>query len=130
MASFTDRLKGLFGGKKKRPSAKTGTSSKAGGRGKADRAQVMAEAMAVYRRERGQMQAGLDKQLAKMRADAPKLLRDPEALAKLLTLHKAHVEMRKLMTSDNKRFLVLSGMRELLGDPPTPKGPKKPPTKR
>jgi hypothetical protein len=128
MASFTDRLRGLFGGKKQQPHAK-GVKSKTSVTSKTNRAEVVAEAMAIYRRERGQMQAGLDKQLAAMRAEAPKLLHDPEALARLLTLHKAHREMRKLMASDNKRFLVLSGMRELLGDPSGPKTAKKPPAK-
>ena len=130
MASFTDRLKGLFGGKKKRLPTKPKTSAKTYVTSKTNRAEVMAEAMAIYRRERGQMQAALDKQLAQMREDAPKLLHDPAALARLLTLHKAHMDMRKLMASDNKRFLVLSGMRELLGDPPDPKKAKKPPAKR
>lgn len=128
MASFTDRLKGLFGAKKapakKRPPAKHYVVSKT------DRAEVMAEAMAVYRREKGRMQDGLDKALADMRKEAPKLLHDPEALARLLTLHKAHVDMRKMMASDHERFLVLSGMRELLGDPKAAKAPKKPAPKR
>ncbi|MHB1206583.1 MAG: hypothetical protein ACYCZX_13520 [Rhodospirillaceae bacterium] len=130
MVSFTDRLKGLFGGKKKRAPVKPAKSAKTYVTSKTNRAEVMAEAMAVYRRERGQMQAGLDKQLTQMREDAPKLLHDPEALARLLTLHRAHMDMRKLMASDNKRFLVLSGMRELLGDPPVPQKTKKPPAKR
>lgn len=118
MGSLTDRLKGLFGAKtapkKSKPSTKT------------NRAEVMAEAMAVYRREKGRMQDGLDKALADMRQEAPKLLRDPEALAKLLTLHKAHVDMRKLMDSDHERFLLLSGMREALGDPKAAKPSRKP----
>lgn len=130
MASFTDRFKGLFRGKKKRLPAKPPKSAKTYVTSKTNRAEIMAEAMAIYRRERGQMQAGLDKQLAQMREDAPKLLHDPEALARLLALHKAHMEMRKLMASDHKRFLVLSGMRELLGDPPAAKKAKKPPAKR
>ena len=129
MASLTDRLKGLFGGKKAspkkaKPPAKTYVVSKT------NRAEVMAEAMAVYRREKGRMQDGLDKALADMRKEAPKLLHDPEALARLLTLHKAHVDMRKMMASDHERFLVLSGMRELLGDPKAAKGSTKPSPKR
>jgi hypothetical protein len=128
MASITDRLKGLFGAKKtpakKMPPAKHYVVSKT------NRAEVMAEAMAVYRREKGRMQDGLDKALADMRKEAPKLLHDPEALARLLTLHRAHVDMRKMMTSDHKRFLVLSGMRELLGEDKPAKPAKKPSPKR
>ncbi len=127
MASLTERLKGLFGAKpapkKAKPAAKTYVV------GKTNRAEVMAEAMAVYRREKGRMQDGLDKALADMRQEAPKLLHDPEALARLLTLHKAHVGMRRMMASDHERFLVLSGMRELLGDPKAAKPARKPRTK-
>lgn len=128
MPSLSDRLKGLFGGKpapkKKAGPAKTYVVSKT------NRAEVMAEAMAVLRRERGRMQDGLDKALADMRTQAPKLLHDPEALARLLTLHRAHMDMRKMMASDHERFLVLSGMRELLGDPKAAKSAKKPSSKR
>lgn len=127
--SFTDRLKGLFGAKKKSQPKKT-KSAKTYVTSKTNRAEVIAEAMAVYRRERTQMQTGLDKALADLRAEAPKLLHDPEALARLLTLHKAHMDMRKMMASDHKRFLVLSGMRELLGDPPSGLKPPKKPTRR
>ena len=123
--SFTDRLKGLFGAKKKSQPKKT-KSAKTYVTSKTNRAEVIAEAMAVYRRERAQMRAGLDKTLTQLRADAPKLINDPEALARLLTLHKAHLDLRNLMASDNKRFLVLSGLRELLGHPPAPKGGKGP----
>ncbi len=128
--SFTDRLKGLFGAKKKSPPKKAKTPAKTYVTSKTNRAEVIAEAMAVYKRERGQMQSGLDKALADLRAQAPKLLHDPQALARLLTLHKAHMDMRRMMASDNERFLVLSGMRELLGDPPAPKMPVKKPGKR
>lgn len=129
MASFTDRLKGLFGGKAAKPQPK-----KAPARtyvvSKTNRAEVIADAMAVYRRERGNMQAGLDKALTELREQGPKLSRDPEALSRLLTLHKAHLDMRKMMANDHERFLVLSGMRELLGHPKAPKPAKKPPPKR
>lgn len=124
MASFTDRLKGLFGGKKK-SQPKKAKSAKTYVTSKTNRAEVIAEAMAIYKRERTQMQTGLDKALAGLRTEAPKLLHDPESLARLLTLHKAHMKMRTMMASDNKRFLVLSGMRELLGDPLQPKKPEK-----
>lgn len=136
MASLTDRLKGLFGAKPAPKKGKTPakmpskTLAKTGGDGKSNRAEVMAEAMAVFRREKGRMQDGLDKALADLRKEAPKLLHDPEALARLLALHKAHVEMRKMMVSDNERFLALSGMREALGDPKAAKPAKKPSPKR
>jgi hypothetical protein len=128
--SFTDRLKGLFGAKKKSPPKKAKTSARTYVTSKTNRAEVIAEAMAVYKRERSQMQSGLDKALADLRAQAPKLLHDPQALARLLTLHKAHMDMRRMMASDNERFLVLSGMRELLGDQAAPQKPLKKPTKR
>ena len=128
MASLTDRLKGLFGAKPAPKKGKTPAKTRAAGKG--NRAEVMAEAMAVFRREKGRMQDGLDKALADMRKEAPKLLHDPEALARLLALHKAHVEMRKMMVSDNERFLLLSGMREALGDPKAAKPARKPSPKR
>lgn len=129
MASLADRIKGLFGGKKAPPKKKS-APAKTYVVSKTNRAEVMAEAMAVYRREKGRMQDGLDKALADMRKEAPKLLHDPEALARLLALHRAHMGMRKMMASDHERFLVLSGMRELLGDPKAAKPGRKLPSKR
>jgi hypothetical protein len=127
-------LKKLLGAKPAKkaapqPKAKTGASrANTYVTSKTDRAQVIAEAMAVFRREKKQMAAGLDEALAKIRAEAPKALKDPEALARLLSLYKAHVDLRRMMASDNKRFLVLTGMRELLEDEPKP--PAKPRPKR
>ena len=120
-------LKKLLGGKPakaKKPQPKATTYLP----GKGDRAKVIAEAMAVFRREKKQMAAGLDAALAKIRAEAPKALKDPEAMARLLSLYKAHIDLRRMMASDNKRFLVLTGMRELLEDAPKP--PRKPGPKR
>ena len=128
MASLTDRLKGLFG--RKTTPKKALPKGKTQGGGSTNRAEVMAEAMAVFRREKGKMHQSLDKSLADLRAEAPKLLRDPEALAKLLTLHKAHRDMRKMMAGDHERFLALSGMREALGDPKATKAPQNPKPKR
>ena len=120
-------LKKLLGGKSdkpKKPQPKATTYLP----GKGERAKVIAEAMAVFRREKKQMSAGLDEALAKIRAEAPKALKDPEAMARLLSLYRAHVDLRRMMASDNKRFLVLTGMRELLDE--TPKELAKPKPKR
>jgi hypothetical protein len=120
-------LKKLFGSKPAQP-AKPQAKQKTYLPGKGERAKLLAEAMAVYRREKAQMSAGLDEALNRIRAEAPKALRDPEAMARLLSLYRAHVDLRRMMASDNKRFLVLTGMRELLDDPP--KLPGKPAPKR
>jgi hypothetical protein len=120
-------LKKLLGSKAKAPKARPAKSpTKTYVTAKTDRAKVLAEAMAVYRREKAQMRAGLDDALKKIRDEAPKVLHDPEALARLLSLHRAHMELRRLMASDHKRFLVLTGMRELLEDEPKPDAKPKP----
>jgi hypothetical protein len=120
-------LKKLFGSTPTKP-ARVQVKEKTYVTGKTDRAKVLAEAMAVYRREKGKMSAGLDEALARIRAEAPKALRDPQAMARLLSLYRAHIELRRMMASDNKRFLVLTGMRELLED--QPQTPAKPSPKR
>ena len=127
-------LKKLLGGKPAKKAAAQPKATAGASRAntyvtsKTDRAKVIAEAMAVFRREKKQMSAGLDEALAKIRAEAPKALHDPEALTRLLSLYKAHIDLRRMMASDNKRFLVLTGMRELLED--EPKSPPKRPPKR
>jgi len=121
-------LKKLFGSKPAKPAAVPAPKAKTYVTSKTDRAKVIREAMAVFRREKKQMSAGLDEALAKIRAEAPKALKDPEAMSRLLSLYKAHIDLRRMMASDNKRFLVLTGMRELLEDEPKP--PPKPTPKR
>ena len=79
MPSFSDRLKGLFGAKPQPKKAPAKQQAKTYVVSKTNRAEVIADAMAVYRRERAQMQTGLDKALADMRQEAPKLIHDPEA---------------------------------------------------
>ena len=121
-------LKKLLGSKPAKQAARPAPKAKTYVTRKTDRAKMIAEAMAVFRREKKRMNAGLDEALAKIRAEAPKALKDPEALSRLLSLYKAHVDLRRMMASDNKRFLVLTGMRELLED--APKTPPKPAPKR
>jgi hypothetical protein len=66
----------------------------------------------------------LESQLAALRAKVPNPSRDPDAMEKLLTLSQADGTLKKLMTHDLKRFLVLVGIRQLLGE--TQKSPDRP----
>ena len=114
MIGLGERLKRLLTGappggraKAKRPPAKTGAT---------DRAAVIAAAMAVYRTGRVQGRDALDQIAADLRAKLPTALHDREGLERLLALHRAHTDLRKLLGHDLKRYLVLAGIRQWLGE--------------
>ncbi len=99
MADWTTRLKGLFGGKeppKKKTQAK---ASKA----PADRAALLAEAMAIYHRERDNAQGVLEDALKELKAKPPKPS-DVAGMTRLLTLRQALLNMKAARAGDPKRL--------------------------
>jgi len=83
---------------------------------KTDRAALIAEAMKVYREQRAQARGVLDKAVADFRAKPPSPVADREGTERLLALRQAHLDMGRLLTHDLKRFLVLAGIRQWLGE--------------
>jgi len=128
MPTWGDRLKSLFGGKPaKRPRRQgpSGKSSKTYAVSTTDRAEVIKEAMAVYRSRRGEMRGLLDKALAEMREKPPKTVSEHDKLVRLLALHRANVGLKTMMSHDLRQYLVLAGIRGLLeGNPGTAAPPK------
>lgn len=117
---MTSFLKKLFGAppprkpathkSNRRPPAKTYRA------GKNDRAAVIAEAMKVYREQRAQAHGMLEKAVADFRAKPPSPLHDREGLERLLALRQAQLDLGRLFAHDLKRFLVLVGIRQWLGE--------------
>ncbi len=123
MVGLGDRLKKLLAGAPANPRVKAkAVPDRAGA---PDRAAVIAAAMAIYRKGRAQGRDVLDRAMADLRAKAPAPLHDREGLERLLALHRAHADLRKLMGHDLKRYLVLTGLRQWLGDgKPPPASPR------
>jgi len=128
MPSWADRIAGLFGSKpaqrskkRKRSRPPKSKTSKSKGRvgDSAERAALIKRAMAVYRSRRGEARGLLDHALEQMRKKPPKTVSEQDDLVRLLTLHRANVGLKALMSHDLRQHLVLSGIRGLLEDLPT-----------
>lgn len=88
-----------------------------------ERAALLKQALSAHRAGRAHVHDVLEAQLAELRAKIPKPGRDPAATERLLALHQAHGAVKKLMTHDLKRFLMLVGIRELLAEGQKPSKP-------
>ena len=122
MPAWHDLIKGLPGGKPaKRATARKSIVKpppKAYVTGEANRAEVIKAAMAVYRSRRGEARVLLDRALKEMREKPPKTVSEHDKLVRLLTLHRAHVGLKALMSHDLRQYLVLAGIRGLLEEAP------------
>ncbi len=126
--SFLAGLRSLFGVPKPpkrvaRPKQKTVLPP-------SERAALLKEALAAHRVGRAHVRDSLEKQLNELRAKVPSPARDPDSTTRLLTLHQADGALKRLMTHDLKRFLVLVGIRQMLDEPPPRDKPARPPAKR
>lgn len=110
---MTSFLKKLFGSPSPRKPVKRSPAKAAG---KGDRAALIAEAMKVYREQRAQARGMLEKAVAEFRAKPPSPLKDPEGVKRLLALRQAQLDLGRLFAHDLKRFLVLVGIRQWLGE--------------
>jgi len=102
-------FKDLFGGKpapKKKPKPKTYNAP-------TNRAEVIAAAMAVHRRERAHAQGVLEKALQELKAKPPRPS-DIAGMTRLLSLRQAVLSMKGHMAHDLKRFKVLAGVKGLM----------------
>jgi hypothetical protein len=91
-----------------------------------DREALVKTAMDLYRANRAQMSGVIEAGLKQLR-DAPINLHDVDSMTRLLSLRKAYLDMRQLMNHRERRYLVLTGIRELLEQKPkvAPPGVKK-----
>lgn len=82
------------------------------------RAEMIDWAMQIYRGKAGMGRGVLDGALAGFRAKPPSM-NDPDALARLLRIHRAETEVRRLMNHREWRYLILAGLRQLLVEAPS-----------
>jgi hypothetical protein len=81
-----------------------------------ERAALLKQALAAHRAGRSHVRDVLEQRLDELRSKIPNPGRDPEGTERLLSLHHADSALKRLMTHDLKRFLVLVGIRELLDE--------------
>lgn len=116
MTGWGDRLKGLLGGKPKSSPKKASSQKTASAKtykAPSNRAEVIAEAMAVHRHARSQAQGVLEAALQEMRKKPPRPS-DLAAMTRLLGLRQAVLTMKGHMAHDLKRYQVLAGVKGLL----------------
>lgn len=126
MPSLTDRLRTLVGGTARpganvKPSAQKSKSLLP----PSQREALIAGAMAIYRQQAAGMRGVIEDALRQLR-DKPPNIRDADAYARLFSIHRAVLGLRRLMNHRERRYLVLAGLRELLEQKPRPDPSKAP----
>ncbi len=111
-------LKTLFGGTPK-PAAKKSAPTKTYN-APSNRAELIAEAMAVYQKGRAQARDTLEKTFRELMAKPPKPS-DIEGMTRLLQLRKAILAMGDGLASDSHRAKAAAGVRGLLAEGKPPK---------
>ncbi|MDX2221628.1 MAG: hypothetical protein SFV21_02700 [Rhodospirillaceae bacterium] len=125
-----DRLKSLLG----RKPAKSKTSRRAPPPAKtalapSRRVEMIDWAVQLHRAKAPMARGVLDTALKEFRAKPPNP-GDLDALARLLRIHRAEVDLRRLMNHRDWRYLVLSAVRSLMLDRPPPEKPAEKPGTR
>ena len=88
-----------------------------------DRAKLIAQGLAAHRLHGAALRATLDRTIADLERAQAKLLRNPQALDRLLSLARARRALRAMLGSDLRRYLVLTGLREWLEQSGRPNPP-------
>lgn len=122
MPGWGDRIKTWLGGSPAKRRVRKGSSRQPAKTpptrtyvaNQTNRAEVINEAMAVYRSRRSEMGGLLDKTLAEMRTKPLKTVSEPDKIVRLLALHRANVGLKSMMAHDLRQYLVLAGIRGLL----------------
>jgi hypothetical protein len=83
---------------------------------------LIREALDLYRQHAPAVHGMLDATLRQMREKPPNV-NDIDSLKRLLSIHSANQEVRRLMNHRHRRYLVLVTLREMMEQnrPPTPK---------
>jgi hypothetical protein len=108
-----EKLRGLLGGKP--PPRRKAAPSKAYN-APTDRATIIAEAMAVHRRERAKVQGVLAQAFAALKANPPKPS-DVAGMTRFLELRQAMLAMNRVADHDQQRRNVLAGVKTLMESP-------------
>ena len=117
--AITDGLKRLFGAKgaRKRPGKARAQVHKSASTktvlAPSQRAALIEWAVKMRAAKAAMARGLIDQSLKEFRATPPKL-GDMDALARLLRIHRAETDLRRLMNHREWRYLVLTGLRELL----------------
>ena len=88
------------------------------------RAQAIAEARRVHRAQGAALRTAIAKTLDGLARGGATTLRDPDAAARLMELIQAQRAMGRLMGHDLRRYLVLVGLRQWLGEGKATVAPK------
>jgi|GEM_PF-2389877 len=81
------------------------------------RAALITEAMALYRSNAPGVRGVVDEVLAQLKEKPPNP-NDVDSMRRLLGVHQAHRDLRKLMNHRDRRYLILAGLRDLLEQKP------------
>lgn len=116
MAEWGKRLRSLLvgGGEsapKKRPADSAAAKTT---QPPSNRAAILAEAMAIYRRERAGAWGVLERTLRELAAKPPKPS-DIAGMTRLLNLRRAVLRMKSHMANDEKRGQIVASVKGLLG---------------
>jgi hypothetical protein len=128
--SLRARLRDLFGRSAKAAPKSAAKPPRSSGVADSARAKLIAEALAIHRAQGERLRGTIMSTIDELQRGGAKTLRDPEALARLMALIQARRTMAGLMAGGLKRYLVLGGLRELLGRAPPPDPPKAKVTRR
>ncbi|MCB2107332.1 MAG: hypothetical protein KDE14_06500 [Rhodobacteraceae bacterium] len=110
-------LKRLLGGKRPAKSAKAVVKKSNTVLAPSQRKELIEWAVHIYRAKAPMARGEIERTLKDSRTKPPKL-GDPDALARLLRIHRAETDLRRLMNNREWRYLVLAGMRQLLLEGP------------
>lgn len=111
-------MRGLLGGQGKTAQQKRPISRANPGKtnnAPSNRAEILAAAMAVHRRERTQALEILERTFKDLKSKPPKPS-DLAGMTRLLSLRRAVLSIKGHMAHDLKRYKVLAGLKGLIGD--------------
>ncbi len=122
MTGWGDRLKGLLGGKAKLEPGQRGDAKASSGKARrapADRAAIMAAALAIHRRERVNALATLERTLKELKAKPPKPS-DVAGMTRLLSLRQTVLNLKGHLAGGANREQVAAGIKGLLAGSAAP----------
>ncbi len=126
MPSFTKKILDALGVRSSSRKIKPATKP-AGGPQVAERLALIQNAMEIYRNNAPVMRGRVEAALGELKDTTPNF-NDVDSVTRLLAIHRANLDIRKLMNHRDMRYVVLVGLRYLLEQkpksaPPTAKKP-------
>ena len=125
LPSFTKKILGALGVKSSSRKSKP-VPKPAGGPKVPERLALIQNAMEIYRQNAPIMRGRVEAALSELKDKTPHF-NDVDSVTRLLAIHRANLDIRKLMNHRDMRYVVLVGLRYLLEQKqnPAPPGVKK-----